>query len=403
MWWLIPVVIVIFVALLVVCLLPSKDNRKHKFKPKGKELEYSNKVKNYQSKSKAPASKYIDTNGKRKIWYDDSKKGFKGEPCFLNKEDRDLVKQFVTLVFPENEFDQSFIETKINYIYNCKEQIDKNESLLDSRCFFMNEKYTIFPFHRTLDKRFQQILYYCQTRSLKVIELPETIFSKGAQNYIAYFDNDCFDQMCFLSYMMNKYPMHEGNAINGFESGFKNKNISDAKKHDKEYVFEYIYRMMNSPNGEYFPRKDADAETIMRLNKAEGYPPPTEHISLLAEITAEMEEKGIISTNYKNKNERKLFFLVKEMFPDAIYQYKEEWLGIQSVDIYIPSLKIGIEYQGDQHYRPVKFYGGKEGFEQRQKLDEEKKRLCLEHQIKIIEWKYETPITKENLIKFLNN
>ena len=55
------------------------------------------------------------------------------------------------------------------------------------------------------------------------------------------------------------------------------------------------------------------------------------------------------------KSEYELYSLVKRVFPDTCFQYKADWLSKQSLDIYIPSLKVAIEYQGKQHYEPVVF------------------------------------------------
>lgn len=55
----------------------------------------------------------------------------------------------------------------------------------------------------------------------------------------------------------------------------------------------------------------------------------------------------------KNTSELTLYKIIKDIFKDAIYQYRTEWLGRQSIDIYIPSKKIAFEYQGEQHYNPI--------------------------------------------------
>ncbi len=99
----------------------------------------------------------------------------------------------------------------------------------------------------------------------------------------------------------------------------------------------------------------------------------------------------------KWKSELELFRLVYKHYPNAIYQYRANWLGLQSLDIFIPNLRVGIEYQGEQHYKPVELFGGKEGFQKRQELDERKRKLCIENNVKLIEWKYDEPITKMTL------
>ena len=105
----------------------------------------------------------------------------------------------------------------------------------------------------------------------------------------------------------------------------------------------------------------------------------------------------------KWKSELTLYQMLKKVYPDAIYQYHSDWLGLQSLDIYVPSLKIGFEYQGQQHYQVVEHFGGVEGFEKRKLLDQKKKALCLANGVKLIEWRYDEPISrtllKEKLAK----
>lgn len=96
-------------------------------------------------------------------------------------------------------------------------------------------------------------------------------------------------------------------------------------------------------------------------------------------------------------NESNLFASVAKDYPDAIYQYHAEWLGLQTLDIYIPSLKIGIEYQGEQHYRPVDIFGGQEGYENTVKRDRQKAKLCQQNGVKLLLWKYDEVISKNQI------
>ena len=82
-------------------------------------------------------------------------------------------------------------------------------------------------------------------------------------------------------------------------------------------------------------------------------------------------------------------------------KYRPEWLGLQSLDLYIPSIQTGIEYQGIQHYFPVSFFGGEEALAQRQELDKIKKQLCVNNGVRLIEWPYSTEPTAENVKLFL--
>ena len=99
----------------------------------------------------------------------------------------------------------------------------------------------------------------------------------------------------------------------------------------------------------------------------------------------------------KWKSEQKMYVLVVKYFNNAVYQYKDEWLGLQSLDVYIPSLKIAFEYQGEQHYNVTDFFGGEEGLKNNQERDARKRALCLENGVTLIEWRYDEEITNENL------
>lgn len=107
-------------------------------------------------------------------------------------------------------------------------------------------------------------------------------------------------------------------------------------------------------------------------------------------------------TSPKWKSEAQLYALVSNIYQDAVYQYRCEWLRMQSLDIFIPSLSIGIEYQGRQHYEPIEHFGGEEHFKHQQENDVKKKALCKTHGITLIEWSYMEDITEANLIKHLS-
>lgn len=66
-------------------------------------------------------------------------------------------------------------------------------------------------------------------------------------------------------------------------------------------------------------------------------------------------------------------------------------------DFYLPDYNICIEYQGEQHYRPVKCYGGDERFKKQQFSDGVKKNYCKTNGIPLIE----IPYTEHNIEDFL--
>ena len=96
--------------------------------------------------------------------------------------------------------------------------------------------------------------------------------------------------------------------------------------------------------------------------------------------------KGIPKVGEGWVNETKLYYDLKSYFENytLIHQYRTKWLGLQSIDIFIEEYNIGIEYQGIQHYRPVEFFGGEDGFKKTKERDERKKFLCKSHAVCLI-------------------
>ena len=60
------------------------------------------------------------------------------------------------------------------------------------------------------------------------------------------------------------------------------------------------------------------------------------------------------------------------------------WLGKQRLDFYLPEYNIAIECQGNQHFKVIDYYGGKEQLEKQIKNDKKKYIKCLEHNIKVL-------------------
>ena len=86
-------------------------------------------------------------------------------------------------------------------------------------------------------------------------------------------------------------------------------------------------------------------------------------------------------------SETDLYYKIKESLNPikVIHHWRPKWLGRQHIDIGIPELSIGIEYQGKQHDKPIEFFGGEEAFIKGQERDKRKKRLCLDNNLKLIE------------------
>ena len=85
-------------------------------------------------------------------------------------------------------------------------------------------------------------------------------------------------------------------------------------------------------------------------------------------------------------SETELFYEIKNAFNEfeVIHHGQPVWIGRQHFDIYIPELNIAIEYQGQQHYKPIAFFGGQEAFEQNKIRDKIKFDKCIEYNCTLI-------------------
>lgn len=105
----------------------------------------------------------------------------------------------------------------------------------------------------------------------------------------------------------------------------------------------------------------------------------------------------------KWKSEQDMFRVIKIQFPDAIIHYTDDWLLPQHLDVYVPSIKCGFEYQGVQHFKSIEYFGGEKSYQRRKHLDNIKRQKCIDNDVKLIAWHYSEPITKIVLLKKLED
>lgn len=81
-----------------------------------------------------------------------------------------------------------------------------------------------------------------------------------------------------------------------------------------------------------------------------------------------------------------LYYKIKEEFLSllVIQHGRPDFLGQQHYDIWIPKKKIAIEYQGEQHFRPVDYFGGEEAYLKQLERDNRKKEISSNNGITLI-------------------
>ncbi len=86
-------------------------------------------------------------------------------------------------------------------------------------------------------------------------------------------------------------------------------------------------------------------------------------------------------------SETHLYYQLKDAFSDyqVLQHARTSWLGRQHLDVFFPELSIAVEFQGEQHYRPIEFFGGQKAFEENQRRDKRKRAACKSNGVALIE------------------
>lgn len=114
------------------------------------------------------------------------------------------------------------------------------------------------------------------------------------------------------------------------------------------------------------------------------------------------QELGFKKIGERFVTETELYRIIKSIFPNekVIHHYKAKWLKRQEIDIFITYLNLAIEYDGIQHFKPIKAWGGEEGLKKNIERDKIKEEKCKENNIILIRFNYkENDLLSENYVK----
>ncbi|MGZ4861303.1 MAG: hypothetical protein ACXV2E_00715 [Halobacteriota archaeon] len=85
---------------------------------------------------------------------------------------------------------------------------------------------------------------------------------------------------------------------------------------------------------------------------------------------------------------------------EVLRHHRAEWLEGLELDVFVPSLNLAFEYQGQQHFHPVEVWGGSKALQDLQERDKRKAKLCVSHGIDLIAIEYTEPLA-ENYIRYI--
>lgn len=98
-------------------------------------------------------------------------------------------------------------------------------------------------------------------------------------------------------------------------------------------------------------------------------------------------------------SEKQTYEALKNKYENVSTQYRPKWLhgktSSLSIDVYLPDYKVGIEYQGRQHFAPNAKFGGEEAFEVLWSRDKRKFELCTQNGVKLFYISFEKKIPND--------
>ncbi len=115
------------------------------------------------------------------------------------------------------------------------------------------------------------------------------------------------------------------------------------------------------------------------------------------------EKLGIPLVGDEWVGERNLYQATKAILKscEVLRGARLPWLGRQHLDVYVPDLGIAIEYQGQQHFQPVDFFGGEEAYKKTVERDKKKAELCQANGIILLHLTYEDQVDKSTILRLL--
>lgn len=174
-----------------------------------------------------------------------------------------------------------------------------------------------------------------------------------------------------------KCPKCSGNAPHTKESVQQKSDII----HNKEYL------IIDEPKGSF-----SKIRIIHKSCGSEFYQVVSDHLSgcgctkCNSSKGENLIERILIENNIKYIKEKK--------FENCRYKRALKF------DFYIPNENTCIEYDGIQHFYPIRYFGGKKSFELQKTKDSIKKDFCLNEGIKLIRIKYD--MTNDEIFEIIN-
>lgn len=85
------------------------------------------------------------------------------------------------------------------------------------------------------------------------------------------------------------------------------------------------------------------------------------------------------------------------------HRYRGKELQGYEIDIWLPERRIGFEYQGEQHFKAVKHWHGKDGFKKQKERDRKKKKIFQELGYTVLYFSKDSDLSRVGVLRDLRN
>lgn len=229
--------------------------------------------------------------------------------------------------------------------------------------------------------------------NLEILGFKEDIFINPTKNHLIIKCHNCGIE---FTYSCSKFCEHQGDIkCKHCERNLKRSHEEALQMVlDKCKLLDYTFLGFKTDDEKYYNKS---TKLILKCNKCERVWDTTNFHNF---INGTMKCLGC----YSFKLEKEIEVALKEKNIEYEFQKRFNWLGLKTLDFYLPKYNIAIECQGRQHFESVEAFGGEDAFNGQHERDILKNQLCKENNVKLLYYStYKKSDTFLNEKVFKNN
>ena len=195
---------------------------------------------------------------------------------------------------------------------------------------------------------------------------------------------DCHTKVEIICKEHNSFFMCPKEHINQKQGCPKCGKISMSNKHRKE--IDLLISQFKELNGDLYDYSKVEYKN----NNTKVEIVCKEHGSFLQSPKSHINGNGCPKCSL-SKGERKIMVYLDKMNIEYISEFRINDCKDQITlpfDFYLPKYNLCIEFDGEQHYRPIEYFGGEEKFNNQLRRDYIKDMYCLDNKISLVRISY---------------